>query len=78
MTESYAKLSDVLGLPAGLFGLELVDYPGHEGAEEGKGYLTANSATARLARLDEPSLALLHRKLQAYWTRVFAPFDDSP
>lgn len=75
LADSFVMISEVFSLPAKFFEPELVDYSGHEGVEPDEPpRLTATKNDGRIVRLDERQIDMLHRKIQAFWTRMSAPF----
>ena len=76
LTDSFVMVQDVFSLPAKYFDPDLVDYAGHDGVEpDDPPRLTATKNDGRIVRLDDTQIEMLHRKVQAFWTRMSAPFE---
>ncbi len=76
--EAFCLLSETYWLPARLFDPEFASYAGHPDAEEDARYLTARNGGARLGRLEDERVRLLHQKMRAFWTRFIEGRPPNP
>lgn len=68
--ESFIFLSDPYYVPAAYFLPKFEQYLGYPDAEGDAKYLTPLARDSRIGRLEAEQLALLRRKMTAFWARV--------
>jgi hypothetical protein len=76
--ESFLLLTDPYFLPTAYLDLQLEEYGGEFGVPDGEMRATPQRNDSRLGRLDDEQVALLKRKLIAYWTRLQLKAEELP
>jgi len=76
--EGAALLSEVYTLPAPFFDLEILDWSGHDGCDlEDPHHATARLNSARTVTMTLDERALLHKKMNVFWTGQWPIEDES-
>ena len=67
--DAFGLLSEMFYIPAGFFGLSLIEFPDHSEAEAGERMLVASRHGNRVGRLRPDVTLLLRQKMAAYLPR---------
>ena len=73
--EAFIVLSHMYPLPTDFFAPRAIPWPDHPAAVAEERYCTPSRYDERIGKLDDDQLGMLHRKMNAFWTRLL-PKDE--